>query len=361
MGKRFLFLTGAIAAVLLCVTTTAHAAAGNNPFAHVEEVNIGTDIDWRVGNGTISKTSAADSDTHYKLSLDMNSMSLLIGSDADVESSVKSFKNFALEDVVIDGERVPLFQWCLNNQQNHSRFLQQGLKVKKNVCQNKGAEGGFTLKLNKKTFDRIKNGKRLTLTVRPFRTSIKINYDISDFDQVFAIHQMKTAAPKVAVASIAVSPAASVATRAPAMVRPVQVRMCKATAPKGYAIIRSVEYVCNDNSDKMRAERKVAAAVNKEKQHRIKVAAEKEKRRLAAIALKKKQQEDRLKAEQQKREEEKAIAESQLKSRAVLDELTKKMVGVCNKISAKGKHRCYCERFIEYAPEGIESDPSCSS
>ena len=105
---------------------------------------------------------------------------------------------------------------------------------------------------------------------------------------------------------------------------------------------------------------RVVIAVNKEKQHRKKIVVQQEQRDLAAIAAKQKQQEQRLQDEQAIKAEQLAITDSLLKHRQAFDEITKKMVAVCNKVWTKGKHRCYCEKYIEYAPAGIKSNPSCS-
>ena len=103
----------------------------------------------------------------------------------------------------------------------------------------------------------------------------------------------------------------------------------------------------------------------KEKNRRAAIAKKKEQQRLAILAAQKKQDEERLRLEQEKlaktQVEQQAIAASQQKHQLVVDDLTKKMLGVCNKMWSQGKHRCYCEKYILHAPSSIKSDPSCSS
>ena len=36
-------------------------------------------------------------------------------------------------DMKIDGNSMPVFKWCLQNQEGHGRYLQQGQKVKMGV------------------------------------------------------------------------------------------------------------------------------------------------------------------------------------------------------------------------------------
>ena len=66
--------------------------------------------------------------------------------------------------------------------------------------------------------------------------------------------------------------------------------------------------------------------------------------------------------EQQKAEaaEAAAIAASELNQQAIQNQLTEKMLGVCNKMWARGKHRCYCQKYIEHAPPDIQSSSTCN-
>ena len=354
MGKRFLILSSALVGAFLSVS--AAYAALDNPFAKAAEVNIGADIDWDIDESTISKTGEGDDGLYYRLALHKDRMILQVGESRDVDAAPKAYRALAVEDISIDGKRLPLFQWCLNNQQNHNRFLQQGLEVKDGICVNRGERGEVLVKLNKQTLDKIEQGKRLRFTIRPYRKPVHINYDISDFGEAYAVHQARVAPKPVVVTPAAVAPVA----KEVVVNQPATVKMCRAVAPKGFASIHAVEYVCNDISDRRRAENKIAAAVKKEKQRRQRIAAEKEKQRLAAIAAKKKAEEERRKEEEARKAEEAAIAASEQKHSQIMDELTRKMVGVCNKMWKRGKHRCYCEKYIEYAPAGIKSDPSCN-
>ncbi len=357
MGKHFSVLGGALAGALFCVSVAD--AALDNPFAWANEVNIGADIEWNVEAESISKTGQADDGLYYRLSLRGNELSLKIGESHDVEASAKRYRALAIEDLRVDGKRLPLFQWCLNNQQSHNRFIQQGLKVKDGICINRGGQGEFAIRLNKQTLDTIESGQRLRITLRPFRKPVHVTYDISDFKQVLAISQAKRR-PQRAVAAASVPAATALRSSSPVVVQPV-VRMCKAKVPAGYNKIKPVEYVCNDSSDRRRAEKAVAKAVKQEQRRRQRIAAEKEKQRLAALAAQKKAEEERIQAEQVRQAEEAAIAASESKHSQIMDELTRKMVAVCNKLWKRGKHRCYCEKYIEYAPPGIESDGSCAN
>ena len=59
--------------------------------------------------------------------------------------------------------------------------------------------------------------------------------------------------------------------------------------------------------------------------------------------------------------EQAALAETEASRKVVNADITNKMLAVCQKKWAKGEHRCYCQKFIEHAPAGIESNPSCAA
>ena len=110
----------------------------------------------------------------------------MVSSDAN-GLSPKSFSNLEVKAFKIDGKQAPLFSWCLNNQQRHNRFLQQGLSVKKNICEINGEVGRFVIHLNRDTLMALQKGRQLTVVIKPFRTPIELNYDFSDFEEMFLV------------------------------------------------------------------------------------------------------------------------------------------------------------------------------
>jgi len=111
-----------------------------------------------------------------------------------------TFEQFAVEDLRIDGDTTPLFSWCLKNQQRHDRFLQQGLSVNKNICQNKGASGEFTMKLNQATYEQLANATSVAFRVKPYRKAVEVEYELADMKNVFAEVAGKGKKAKSAVA-----------------------------------------------------------------------------------------------------------------------------------------------------------------
>lgn len=323
------------------------AINANNPFAKNESLNIGKEVAWNIDKNAMlaTKTASDEKGTFYHLQFDNKQLKIFISNDAE-GNSPKSFNQLEVKDVEIDGKQSPLFKWCLANQERHSRFLQQGLSVKKNICVIDGGAGTFIMSLNKDTLVSLQGGSRLAVQLKPFRTPLDLNYDITDFkDMYLALNAKPQAAAKPVVAA------------APAVVE--EKKKCWAGAPAQYKNIKSVEYDCADASAKINAETQIVSLVNQEKAKEQKIAAEKERQRKLAEEKKQKELAEKLKMEEQLRLEAAAEAASAAKQAQINAEISEKMVKVCEKFWDKGEHRCYCEKYIEYAPASIQASSTC--
>lgn len=341
MGKQRFF----IALAAFCLSASVIAKSSDNPFDKGASVDIGRDAAW-VFTGKTATRSGSDSGTFYHLFYDRKQLRLRITSSAeDSEAVARHHDQFAVNDVLLDGKRLPVFQWCLNHQERHKRFLQQGLKVNKEVCKNKGEVGMFTMRLNVATLDMLKKGKKLTYDLKPFRSDVKVTFDISDFSDVVA----KLDSGKTPVAA---KPApVATATRA---------KKCKALPPAGFTEVKAVEYNCANTAAKKRATASVGAAVNKEREHKKKVAAEREKKRLAEEKANATKLANQKAAEEKLASEQAAIAASAAQQQAISSDIADKMIAVCQKKWDKGEHRCYCEKYISHAPKAIQESSTCS-
>lgn len=337
-----------VLSVLCLFSFNVLAKSSDNPFAKNDSLNIGKDVSWKIDKEAMkaTKSSSDDKGAFYHLQFDNKQIKLTISSDAKGVNP-KKFSQLEIKDLTVDGKQSPLFKWCLNNQERHKRFLQQGLKVKKNICMINGSEGSFTMRLNQDTLKSLQAGSRLSIMLKPFRTPLDLNYDISDFkDMVLALNAKPAPAP-VVVAPVAAKPAAK------------QKRKCWAGAPPQYSSIKSVEYDCDDSMAKLDAETLVTKRVNKEKEKDKKLAVEKEKQRKLAEEQKQKEMAEMLKQEELVQAEAAAIAASQAKQAEINSEITTKMLKVCDKYWSKGEHRCYCQKYIENAPKSIQESSTC--
>lgn len=324
------------------MSTNAIARSSDNPFAKGASVDIGKNAAWVIKEKTATR-SGSDSGTFYHFFYDRKQLRLRITESAeDSEAAAKRYDQFAVNDVLLDGKRLPVFQWCLNNQQRHKRFLQQGLQVKKDVCKNQGEVGTFSMRLNVATLDALSKGKKLTFALKPFRSPVEVNFDISDFSNVVA----KLNAPA--------TPVAKKPEPVPAVVSK---KKCKASPPTGFAEVKAVEYNCADAAARAKATTSISAVVSKERARRKQAAAE--RKRLAAEA-KKKELVAKKAAEKKLATERAAIAAIAAQRQVIGNEISTKMIAICQKKWAKGEHRCYCEKYISHAPKEIQDSSTCS-
>jgi hypothetical protein len=338
-----------VLSVLCLFSLNVLAKSSDNPFAKNNSLNIGKDVSWKIDKEAVkaTKSSSDDKGVFYHLQFDNKQIKLIISSDAK-GANPKKFSQLEIKDLKIDGKQSPLFKWCLNNQERHKRFLQQGLKVKNNICLINGSEGSFTMRLNKDTLKSLQTGSRLSIMLKPFRTPLDLNYDISDFKDMVLALNAKPAPAAVVVAPVAAKSAAK------------QKRKCWAGAPPQYSSIKSVEYNCDDSMAKLDAETRVTTLVNKEKEKEKKLAVEKEKKRKLAEEQKQKALAAQLKEVELIQAEAVAIAASQAKQAEIGSEITQKMLKVCEKYWSKGEHRCYCEKYIDHAPASVQASSTCN-
>ena len=323
----------------------ALAINGANPFAKSEVLNVGKDVAWEINKdaGVAVKSAVGEDDSYYHLEFDNRQIKLTITSDKEGQSH-KYFSQLEIKDLKINGKQSSLFKWCLNNQQKHSRFLQQGLTVKNNVCQLNANNGSFIMRLNKATLSELQKGSNLEISLKPFRTQLDIKYDISDFAVMYTALNAKPVAVRVAPV--------------PAVSKPVT--MCKENAPAKYKQIKSIEYKCIDVVAKANAQVLMTQLVSKEDAKQKQVSAEREKQRKLAEEKKQEQLAAKLQEEERIRVEVAALAASQEKQAQLGSEISMKMIGMCEKFWTKGEHRCYCQKYIEHAPSEIQANSTCN-
>ena len=344
--------------ILCFFSFNVSAMNGDDPFAKNESLNIGKDSTWKIDKKAVlaTKSTSDNKGAYYHLQFDNKQLKLIITSDAN-GFSPKKFSQLEIKQVKIDGKQAPLFKWCLSNQDKHNRFLQQGLKVKKNVCTINSDTGTFVMRLNKDTLTALRKGSRLLILLKPFRTPLKLNYDISDFEGMYQALNVKSRAVVTAVV-----PAKKVAKKPKSAVVKAG-KKCWAGPPAKYKNIKSVEYNCDDVTAKKGAEARVSKLVNKEKAKQQKLAAkktaEKEKQRKLAEANKQKKLAEKLKQDELLQAEAAAIAASEAKQAQIGGEITQKMLKVCDKYWSKGEHRCYCQKYIKHAPSSIQASSTC--
>lgn len=335
MFKRFL--------IIFCLgLIISPNVSANNPFAKSDVITIGNDVKWSLDKEAgLATRSISDSDgNHYHLRFNNRQLELLISQDADGKQP-KRFQQLDVKDVRIDGKQSTLFRWCLNNQESHDRFLQQGLAVRNDVCVSDGSKGQFVMQLDKTTLQALQSSKELSIVLKPFRTPLDLQYDNSGFaDMVVALN----AQPESPVSAVAVSAVSNVK------------KICLSSPPPKYRSIKPIEYDCSDQQARQSADDRIGNLVSQQKQieeKQLRLAEEKRQQQLAAAEA------ERLKQEELRRAEAAAIAASEAKQAEINSEIVAKMVAVCDKFWSKGEHRCYCQKYIDHAPGEIQANSSC--
>lgn len=341
---------------LICLAVLVSSSQVNartdNPFDKAVIVSAGNDVTWKIGEQSATKSVKGSDDTWYHLNFDGLRLRLrMTGSSADAASGAKQYDELAVNDVKIDGKRLDVFQWCLNNQDRHSRFLQQGLSVKKGVCQNQGEQGTFVIRMTKDTIAELNRGNQIEYELKPFRTTVKVKYSIDDFNQVIAQFKKQQDA-KLAASKPKAAPVKVVAPVSVVAPKPKPKAKCKIGPPEGFAEVKTITYDCNNATARDNAKASVDARVNQIREQRKKAAAEAERKRKQEDAA-------RLAREEQKRKEQEALAASAAIQAELSTDIAKKMIAVCEKKWAEGEHRCYCQKYIQFAPASIQANSSC--
>ncbi len=336
----------------ILITSSQVIAKSPNPFDKTIVVTAGNDVVWQFGEQTATKSVQGTDGTWYHLFYDGMRLRLrLTGSQQDSKYAAKQFEELAVNDVKIDGRRLDVFQWCLNNQDRHSRFLQQGLSVKKGVCHNQGEQGTFVMRLTKDTVASLNSGNAIEYELKPFRTTVRVKFSIDDFYKVNnefnKQHEAKLAASRPKVEPAPIVPA--VISVAP---KPKPKPKCKIAPPEGFSKVKTISYDCNDAAARNSARASIDSKVKAIREQRNKAAAEAERKR-------KESETARLVKQEALKKEQEALAASAAVQAELSTDIAIKMIAVCEKKWAEGEHRCYCEKYIEYAPANIKSNSTC--
>jgi hypothetical protein len=320
---------------LVCFSISAQA--GMNPFKKTKNYKFENDVSWySKENSAVKSGSVKDgSDTlNYHLNISKDRLRLRLGKNdpsGELENTI-GLDKLAIVDVLVDGRRFSLFDWCLSNQDRPGKKLKQGAIVSNDACVNAGG-GDFTMALDKTGRNLLKTAQKIEFIVEPFNRPVKLIYTMtgyaaimSEIDKPVPPPVVKKEAPKVVA-----KPKPKSKPKARAKSKKV-VKMCFAKAPADFSsAVKSVAYPCENKAKKASAEKNVASKVKKEKQ---KMSAE-----LARI----KQEEDARKkaSSSDKREMEWAKKQTEI------------WVKRCEKHWSKGVSPCFCEKYMDQAPSGV--------
>lgn len=319
----------------LFLLASAGVQASVNPFKKTRDLSFGAEVVWYEHQGAVIKSGAerdgADTN-YYHVNIDKQRLLLRLGrNDPSGElADTRSLPNLDIVDVQLDGQRLPLFDWCLTNQQTPGRALKQNAVVINDVCVNAGGSGDFIIQLDEQSRARLKTARTLSFIIEPYGRPVRLDYSMEGFSGLIAkVDRPEPVQPPRAVAT----PRPAVKAPAPkAVARPKPVKMCSAKPPADFSsAIGVISYPCNDNAKKQAAEKRIAQQVAQEKQ---KMADELRRAREEELAR------------QQAVETEKRAAEWQVQQDAL-------WIKRCQRHWAKGTSPCYCEKYLDQAPPGV--------
>jgi len=319
----------------LFLLASVGAQATVNPFKKTRDLSFGSGVAWYEHQGAVIKSGAerdgADTN-YYHVNINPQRLLLRLGrNDPSGElADTRSLPNLDIVDVLLDGQRLPLFDWCLNNQQTPGRALRQNAVVINDTCVNAGAGGDFIIRLDEQSKARLKAARTLSFIIEPYGRPVKLDYSMAGFSALMA--KVDRPEPVRAAPSVAPPrPAVKAPTPRP-VAKPKPVKMCNAKPPADFSsAVSAISYPCNDNGKKQAAEKRIAQQVAEEK-------------KAMALELQRAREEELVR--QQAIETEKRAAEWQAQQDAL-------WVKRCQRHWAKGSSPCYCEKYLDQAPPGV--------
>jgi len=319
---------------LMCFSISAQA--GMNPFKKSKNYTFENDVSWYSKEDAAVKSGSTKdgSDTlYYHLNINKDRLRLRLGKNdpsGELENT-RSLDKLEIVDVLVDGRRFSLFDWCLDNQERPGKKLKLGAVVMNDACVNAGG-GDFSIALDKVARDQLKGAQKIEFIVAPYKRPVKLAYTMEGFAVIMSEIDKPIPPPPPPAPVVKKEPPKVVAKPKPKPKPKKVVKMCYAKAPVDFSsAVKSVAYPCENQAKKSVAEKKIAGMVEKEKQ---KMAAELERVRQEEEALKKA-------SSNNKREQEWASKQTEM------------WVKRCNRHWSKGVSPCFCEKYIDQAPPGV--------
>jgi len=333
-GLTSKFIITSLLSLLIAVPGVSNASV--NPFKKAKNYTFGTEVPWYESKESVTKSGSARSgaDTnYYHLNVDKYRLLLRLGKNDPSGELLNTRRLDALTivEVKADGRRLPIFDWCLSNQHSVTKKLKQNTIVANDVCINADGGGDFVINLDEQSKRIIKSAKTLSFIVEPYGRPVMLSYSMSGYSELAAKLDKPVPAPVVKAPEPAL-PVAAVKEKPKAKPKPV--KMCYSKAPADFqSAVTAIAYPCNNTAKKANASKKIKARVEQEKK---KMALELEAANREKLARQKA-------VEDNKREIQWALQQAEI------------WVKRCQKHWAKGKSPCYCEKYLDRAPEGVTS------
>jgi hypothetical protein len=316
--------------IILGVTSCLSLAQAEvNPFKKTKDMVFADNVAWyfKFGAAIKSGSEAEAGDTlYYHLIISKDQLMLRLGKNdpsGELENT-RPLDAMEIRDVMVDGQRLPQFQWCLDNQAQINTVLKQNAVVANDECSN--ANSDFAILINDESRNAIAKSRSIEFVIAPYGRPIRLSYSMGGFAKGYA-DIIKPEPPKV------VAPAPVVEAPKPRPPEPVVIKTCTAVVPEIYqAVVKPITYPCADKEKQAAAEARIKSQVDAEKQ-----------KRLAAEAERKRLEEEKMKEEQSRKSKETDFEKQQ----------SEMWISRCKKHWEQGKSPCYCAPYMDQAPAGV--------
>lgn len=337
----------------------ATASAEINPFKKTKNYIFDDSIKWYEKKGTAMKSGSVPDGSdinYYHLNVSKSRLLLRLSKNdpsGDLQNT-RILDALAITDVSVDGSRLPVFDWCLSNQQSPGRKLKQNAVVVNDTCVNAGGGGDFIIQLDERTHHTIMNASEMEFVIEPYGRAVRLVFDLSGFAPIMgellkppapvapapAPAPVKTPEKPRVIAKPVPKPSAPVApvVKPKPKPKPKPVKMCTAQPPADLqADIKAVVYPCENVARKAAAESQIKSAVEAKRQEQAKAAAMARQEEMA----KQKEVKDSKRAEEWDRKQDAM------------------WISRCQRHWKKGRSPCYCEKYLDQAPAGVKN--TCGS
>jgi len=224
-----------------------------NPFQKTIDFEFPDSVSWSlIRKDTAVKTGEVKDGSNrlfFHLSINNKQLKLRFSKNDPTGQVINSrgLNSLVIEDVLVNGNRLPLFHWCINNQNAESDKFKQGTPVSRNACINE--DGDFIINLDNKSQQLLKNAQTLEFVTEPFRRTEKLKFGMAGY--VAIMKKLEKPAP---VVPVKVAPKPVIKQKA---VVKKEIKMCSVSPPAEYKTLKSVDYPCLDAAKKTAAEIKM--------------------------------------------------------------------------------------------------------
>ncbi len=323
--------------------------AGLNPFDKSLSIKFGTEVQWtsdKSGSTKTGRNKHRGNNVYYQLIINDQQLKLRLAKSNDAGQSLESRPVETLDvlDIIVNGNRLNRFQWCLNNRLNpvNYKMLRIDTRVRDNICLINKDKGEIIIKLNEASHLQLKEATTLIVEFKLDKYVTHLTYKMQGFSTAYNQYislNKKPSKTKLVNKSV---PEKTTVKKLKKVTK-----TCYTRIPVEFSkTIKPVSYPCRNRTMQSAARQSTKSEILEEK------------RRLKAEKTAKKQQQERRLAQREKLHQEELRKKedeiTQKKEMAWKQKNTKTWVNRCKIHWNKGVSPCYCKPYLNMAPANTE-------